>query len=376
MREDLYATLGVEPGATLEQIEAAYRRLARQYHPDVNPSPEAATRMREINQAYRELRDPLRRTEYDRRRVQTARAASAEQSAAWEQFAAWDAPRPAAPPPPAAAPTWHMPSVSMSVIVGAVLVLLLAGLVLVFNTARPSATAQGGQPTVGVTLAPLTPTAAPTAQVAAQPSGGGAGAALAAPDPTRTATPPPTATRTALPPTGTPTRQPPTSTPTPTATASPTSPPPTSTPTALAATGTPTLAPTRAATPPLTVQAGEFYNEQETVAGGRKFQLKLTILNQGTQTLAPPWRPRFLVMAGERQKGWVDASYYGPDKGGTDISRQPAIAPGQQQAWSWYHVTAGPDEWVRQVEFVGLGWRWTWTFDRVFLNPQLSVTRP
>lgn len=366
MREDLYATLGVEPGATLEQIETAYRRLARQYHPDVNPSPDAATRMRAINQAYRELRDPLRRAEYDRQRVMTQRAATTEQSAAWEKFATWDAPRQAPPPPPPAAATWHMPSVSLSVIVGAVLVLLLAGLVLVFNTSRPSATAQGGPPTVGLTPVGITPTMGPTANVGVgQPNVGRPGAALAAAEPTRMATTTPTAT--SAPSTRTPTRLPPT------ATASPTDLPPTAT---VSPTGAPTTAPTRVATPPLSVLASDFYNEQETPAGGRKFQIKLTILNEGTQALAPPWRPRFLVMAGDRQKGWVEASYYGPDKGGTDISRQPPIAPGQQQAWAWYHVTAGPDEWIRQIEFVGLGWRWTWTFDRVFLNPQVSVTRP
>ncbi len=366
MREDLYATLGVEPGATLEQIEVAYRRLARQYHPDVNPSPEAATRMRAINQAYRELRDPLRRAEYDRRRVQVGRATSAEQGAAWEKFAQWDTPRHAPPAPPPAAPTWHMPSVSLSVIVGAVLVLLLAGLVLVFNSSRPSATAQGVAPTT--VMAPLitTPTVGATVTTgSAQPN-----VALAAVEPTRTATRP--ATATIPPPTATPTRP----SPTPPPSATPTDLPPTASPTAPAPTGTPTPAPTRAATPPLSVMASDFYNEKETAAGGRKFQIKLTILNQGPQTLGPPWRPRFLVMAGDRQKGWVDASYYGPAQGGTDISRQPAIAPGQQQAWSWYHVTAGPDEWIRQIEFVGLGWRWTWTFDRVFLNPQISITRP
>jgi hypothetical protein len=133
---------------------------------------------------------------------------------------------------------------------------------------------------------------------------------------------------------------------------------------------------TRPAAPPLVLTASEFYNEQETRAGGRKFQLKLTILNQGAQTLNPPWRPRFLVYAGDRLKGWVDASYYGPEFGGVDIARQPAIRPGQSQTWSWYTITAGPDEWVRQVEFTGLGWRWTWTFDRAFQAATLNITRP
>ena len=62
---DLYRTLQVEPNADLEAIHAAYRRLARLYHPDLNPRPEAAERMRAINAAYRVLRDPRQRAAYD-----------------------------------------------------------------------------------------------------------------------------------------------------------------------------------------------------------------------------------------------------------------------------------------------------------------------
>ncbi|MBV9322274.1 MAG: J domain-containing protein [Chloroflexi bacterium] len=66
--EDPYRTLQVEPSADLEAIKAAYRRLARLYHPDLNPRPEAAERMRAINQAYRLLSDPHQRAAYDARR--------------------------------------------------------------------------------------------------------------------------------------------------------------------------------------------------------------------------------------------------------------------------------------------------------------------
>ena len=66
--EDLYRTLQVEPNADLEAIHAAYRRLARLYHPDLNPRPEAAERMRAINAAYRVLADPRQRAAYDARR--------------------------------------------------------------------------------------------------------------------------------------------------------------------------------------------------------------------------------------------------------------------------------------------------------------------
>ena len=65
---DLYRTLQVEPSADLEAIHAAYRRLARLYHPDLNPRPEAAERMRAINAAYRVLSDPQRRATYDAQR--------------------------------------------------------------------------------------------------------------------------------------------------------------------------------------------------------------------------------------------------------------------------------------------------------------------
>jgi curved DNA-binding protein CbpA len=64
--KDYYALLGVAPDATVAQIKKAYRTLAKQYHPDVNNSPDAAEKFREITEAYDTLTDPDRRRRYDR----------------------------------------------------------------------------------------------------------------------------------------------------------------------------------------------------------------------------------------------------------------------------------------------------------------------
>jgi DnaJ-class molecular chaperone len=63
---DYYKTLGVERNASEAQIKSAYRKLARKYHPDVNPNKkDAERRFKEINEAYQVLSDPEKRKKYN-----------------------------------------------------------------------------------------------------------------------------------------------------------------------------------------------------------------------------------------------------------------------------------------------------------------------
>ncbi len=66
MSQDLYDLLGVARDADGDTIKKAYRRLARQLHPDVNPDPETQERFKEVSRAYEVLSDPQKRAAYDR----------------------------------------------------------------------------------------------------------------------------------------------------------------------------------------------------------------------------------------------------------------------------------------------------------------------
>ncbi len=65
-KRDYYEVLGVDRGASEAEIKKAYRRLARQYHPDMNPDnkEEAAEKFKEIHEAYEVLSNPEKRRQY------------------------------------------------------------------------------------------------------------------------------------------------------------------------------------------------------------------------------------------------------------------------------------------------------------------------
>ena len=65
-KQDYYETLGVQRNADDAGMKKAFRKLAQQYHPDVNPLPEAEAKFKEINEAYQVLSDPQKRAVYDR----------------------------------------------------------------------------------------------------------------------------------------------------------------------------------------------------------------------------------------------------------------------------------------------------------------------
>ncbi|NDF95517.1 MAG: J domain-containing protein, partial [Proteobacteria bacterium] len=85
MSKDYYKVLGVPRTASERDIKSAYRKLARQYHPDVNPgNAQAEERFKEIAEAHDVLSDPEKRKKYD------------QHGAQWEQAEAYERARQAA----------------------------------------------------------------------------------------------------------------------------------------------------------------------------------------------------------------------------------------------------------------------------------------
>lgn len=78
-QKDYYQVLGLSPQASAAEIKKAFRRLAKQYHPDKASNPASEERFKEIGQAYAVLSDETRRREYDA----ATKAKLASQPEAW-----------------------------------------------------------------------------------------------------------------------------------------------------------------------------------------------------------------------------------------------------------------------------------------------------
>jgi curved DNA-binding protein CbpA len=108
---DPYKVLQVDPEAEDEVIQAAYRRLARKYHPDLADTPEAAARMAAINAAWELIGEPAARIAFDLSRATGAAGMPPASGASSTQPSAAARPGPAAHPGPASSPGAPPPEV-------------------------------------------------------------------------------------------------------------------------------------------------------------------------------------------------------------------------------------------------------------------------
>ena len=169
--EDHYATLQVGPTASAEEIERAYRKLARANHPDLlrQASPEvrrrAEERLKRINVAHRVLGDRDRRRAYDRERTIRPDVPSAPRPPVAERTSHWSASGPidiewSTPPPRAPRPDTDIFSSRRLVRYAAAIVLFAAILAIVWRPGlerHPAPT-----PTPHILATPTTPPTAPS----------------------------------------------------------------------------------------------------------------------------------------------------------------------------------------------------------------------
>jgi curved DNA-binding protein CbpA len=101
---DPYAVLGIPRDASDQQVQRAYRRLAKRYHPDLHPDAQTSEQMRRINQAWETLSSPGSRAQYDAESALPRSASFGHWSASAHRSA------PASPPPQTWNTAWASPS--------------------------------------------------------------------------------------------------------------------------------------------------------------------------------------------------------------------------------------------------------------------------
>ena len=107
MHSDYYTILGVTRSATAEEIKAAYRRLARRFHPDTSDEPGSEDRFKEITLAYQVLRDAERRVRYDLEAMERELEATERELNAETHGAAANAGDPVSPDPSLPREVWE-----------------------------------------------------------------------------------------------------------------------------------------------------------------------------------------------------------------------------------------------------------------------------
>jgi curved DNA-binding protein CbpA len=105
---DPYAVLGIPRDASDQQVQRAYRRLAKRYHPDLHPDAQTSQQMRRVNQAWETLSSPGGRARYDAESALPRSASSGHWSAPARRSA------PSSPPPQAWSTAWASPSTARS----------------------------------------------------------------------------------------------------------------------------------------------------------------------------------------------------------------------------------------------------------------------